>query len=238
MANYAALVGTVSLAWQVLRARRSDRPGITVLLSNEMLGARAALVPKVCVKAVNGGERPIGVTAAGLELQDGRLYDEMFSRKPADTLPGTVQPRHEGNCYFDVDQLEVNGFDLTRPLVGFVNLATGEPGPVEADHAPQRCRVRSSRTTSGEQGRKRPSRYLKLRRRRDRYWERGCGLRERQLTGSSRAGVVLLGGLAKLAFEGGAQLGEGGEVLGAAGGGLAADDVLERRDRDVEPSAE
>ena len=127
VAIYAALVGTVSLAWQVLRARRSDRPGITVLLSNEMLGARAALVPKVCVKAVNGGERPIGVTAAGLELQDGSgCTYEMFSRKPADTLPGTVQPRHEGNCYFDVDQLEVNGFDLTRPLVGFVNLATGD----------------------------------------------------------------------------------------------------------------
>ena len=55
---------------------------------------------------------------------------------------------------------------------------------------------------------------------------------------ASEVVTIATGSRFLLTREGGVQLGQGGEVLGAAGGAFAADDVLERGDRDLEPLAE
>jgi hypothetical protein len=128
IAIYAGVVGTVSLGWQIMRARRADRPGINVTVANAMIGftdGNAAWT--VCVKAINLGEHPVGVQGVGLDLQDGSGRTFVLARPhQLDSIPSTVDPRHDASAYFPVDVLEQNGFDLTRPLVGFVNLATGD----------------------------------------------------------------------------------------------------------------
>jgi hypothetical protein len=127
VAIYAAVVGTASLEWQIVRARRTDRPGITVTVANAMLGYAGAPVWTVSVKAINLGERPAGVHGAGLDLQDGSGGTFVLGLPhELDSIPGTVQPRHDVNAFIPVDVLEQNGFDLRRPIVGFVNLATGD----------------------------------------------------------------------------------------------------------------
>jgi hypothetical protein len=128
IAIYAAVVGTASLGWQIMRSRRADRPGVTVNVENAMIGFTDGNATwTVCVKAINGGEQPVGVNGAGLDLQDGSGRTFVLGRlQPLDSIPGTVQPRHEVSAYFPVDVLQQNGFDLTRPIVGFVNLATGD----------------------------------------------------------------------------------------------------------------
>jgi hypothetical protein len=50
--------------------------------------------------------------------------------------------------------------------------------------------------------------------------------------------ALLVCGLGPVALGSGTELGEGGEVLGAPGGGRAGDDVLRGRDRDLESVAD
>jgi hypothetical protein len=128
VAVYAALVGTASLAWQIMRARRADSPGVTVTVANAMIGlADGNAEWTLTVKAVNGGGLPVGISGAGLDLQDGSGRTFAMSRGHAlDSIPGTVQPRHDATAFFPVALLEQRGFDLKLPIVGFVNLATGE----------------------------------------------------------------------------------------------------------------
>lgn len=127
VAGHAALVGTVSVGREVVRAWRSGRSGITVRVLYAMLGYTGAAIWTVNVKAGNRGKRPIDVNGVGLELQDGsgRTFVSP-GPKLVDTIPGTVEPRHVANYFFEVEALGRAGFDLTRPLVGFVTLATGE----------------------------------------------------------------------------------------------------------------
>jgi hypothetical protein len=121
------VVGTVSLGWQIMRARRADRPGITVKIANAMHGYTGTPIWTVSIKAINMGERPVGVNGAGLDLQDGSGRAFVLGRpEPIDTIPGTVEPRHDLTAFIPVAVLESNGFDLTQPLVGYVNLATGD----------------------------------------------------------------------------------------------------------------
>jgi hypothetical protein len=128
VAIYAALVGTASLAWQIMRARRADNPGVTVTVANAMIGLGDGNADwTLSVKAVNGGGLPVGISGAGLDLQDGSGRTFVMARGFAlDSIPGTVQPRHDATAFFPVTLLEQHGFDLTRPVVGFVNLATGD----------------------------------------------------------------------------------------------------------------
>jgi hypothetical protein len=126
VAGYAAVVGTTSLVWQILSARRARQPGVTVSVMNAIVGYDA--VHTVCVKVSNReGQRAVGVSSAGLDLQDGsgRTYVH-FRKGPVDSIPGTVEPHHALSAYFEVSALEEAGFDLKRALTGFVNLETGD----------------------------------------------------------------------------------------------------------------
>ena len=127
ISGYAAVVGTASLGWQAWRARRADAHGITTSVSFAIVGTSPP-VQAVCVKAVNArGARSIGVTSAGLDLQDGSGGTFVVANmEPPTTIPGTVQPGHALEAYLSRNAIDQAGFDLTRPITGFVRLATGE----------------------------------------------------------------------------------------------------------------
>jgi hypothetical protein len=128
VAGYAAVVGTASLVWQIHSSRVAARPGVTAEIKLACVGYPSGAVWTVEVQAINaGGQRPVGVTGAGLCVQDQSGASFVLSRiGPPSTIPGTVEPQHRLSAFFEVAVLESNGFDLKRPLVGFVNLATGQ----------------------------------------------------------------------------------------------------------------
>jgi hypothetical protein len=80
------------------------------------------------VTVLNNGPEPIEVNSAGLYMQDGsRQLITMVQPSIADTIPGTCQPRHSLATHIPLAWLqhEQVGFDPTRPLRGFADLATG-----------------------------------------------------------------------------------------------------------------
>jgi hypothetical protein len=125
IAGYAAIVSTVALGWQIHTYRAARKPGIEVRLALSALIFDDPLWV-VMITAANNGQRPIGVDGGGLLLQDGSGRTMVPTRmQPAQTIPGTVEPGHSVMTYLEKELLERNGIDLTKPLVGFVTLASG-----------------------------------------------------------------------------------------------------------------
>ena len=84
-------------------------------------------VHSVCVKAIGNGQKPVHVAGAGLDVQDGSGATFVLARlRPPSTIPETLQPQHSLEAFFPILILRDHGFDLTRPLTGFVNLAIGK----------------------------------------------------------------------------------------------------------------
>lgn len=132
IAGYAAVVGTGSLGWQIYQShadrRASIEPGVVVKVSNAFLTYPTEVVESVKLEVYNTtGSFGVQVSSAGLYLQDGSGRTYVIPQgPPGATIPGTAEPRHSVMTYFLVARMRENGFDLTKPLVGFASLGNGE----------------------------------------------------------------------------------------------------------------
>jgi hypothetical protein len=161
IAGYAAVVATGTFIWQVYVAQRSRRPDVEVtVLTTNLLAPRNEEKTKsgwvsgvtICVevRVDNRGAKDVGVATAGLVRQDhpnprGPLHttaDEVVMKHPGDpvdTIPGTVKPHHALRLLIPRKFAEQRGLDLSREVVGFAYLQTGET-------------VRSKPTVLGQHG--------------------------------------------------------------------------------------
>jgi hypothetical protein len=129
VAGYAAVVGTAALGWQIYSTVTSRRLDVRVTLSETMAMWRDGGTERaISVTVLNNGPEPIEVHGAGLYTQDGSGHlITLMQPSVADTIPGTCQPRHSLATYLPLTWLqhEYVGFNLTQPLRGFADLATG-----------------------------------------------------------------------------------------------------------------
>jgi hypothetical protein len=90
--------------------------------NNERLGEWCLLVT-----AINRGEHPVHVTSAGFLMPNGKdTLVIMYPPYPG-ALPATIAPRDSAQTWVERAAAEDRGLNATeRPLVGWVNLSTGE----------------------------------------------------------------------------------------------------------------
>ena len=128
IAVYAAIVATGGLAWNIYSWRAARVSRVEVLVQFAFLPEPGVDVHEgVVITAINRGDRPVRVDGAGLDLQDGSGRTLAVMQPPhGATLPGVVEPGQSGMTYLLRPPVEQSGIDLTRPLAGWVRLATGE----------------------------------------------------------------------------------------------------------------
>jgi hypothetical protein len=79
------------------------------------------------VTAINHGEHPIHVHSAGFLMPNGKDTLVIMHPPYPGALPATIAPRDSGNTWVERTAAEAQGLNATeRPLVGWVNLSTGE----------------------------------------------------------------------------------------------------------------
>ena len=127
-AIYAAVVATAALGWQVFQWRHRRKSHVSVDVKLAIFPMTAGGVRDgVTIDVTNRSERPIRVTSAGLFMQDGsRRTFVQPQQPPGAELPGIVESYDSKLTYFWREDLTAAGFDLTRPLQAWANLATGE----------------------------------------------------------------------------------------------------------------
>lgn len=124
VAIYAAAVSTASLGWQVWNARRARRPHVEVALSHTVyIPPTGSAESTVQIDVRNRGDIPVQVASVGVRTK-GRATMLAAPRRGESTLPGEIHPRDAGFTYFPTDEL--SSLDLSRPLVGWALLSTGE----------------------------------------------------------------------------------------------------------------
>jgi hypothetical protein len=128
VAAYAAVIATASLGWQIYawRHRQQSRVVVSVRLAISS-PAPGVTVQAISITATNNSEHAVRVTGAGLDLnrQDGWQFHQAAPIYGA-TLPGVIQPHDAGVAMIDRGGAEREGLDLTKPVVAWVRLATGE----------------------------------------------------------------------------------------------------------------
>ena len=126
IAVLAALLAAASLAWQLASARRGRGRRITVDVRLGLpIYQQGGGDWSIFVEVTNGGEHPVRWVAAALELTDGRrLY--LMQQPPGGELPAVLQPHEARQTWTRCRELELNGLDLTEPVVGIAKLDTGE----------------------------------------------------------------------------------------------------------------
>jgi hypothetical protein len=128
LAALGVLLTAAGVGHQVWKARRRKQSDVTVKISYSLLSLPAGPVWAVLLEAINHGEHPVRVTGLGFDVQDRSGNTIQLGRiPPGATIPGEVKPHDSGQTWLiaDRDVGEV-AFDLFRPLVGWVRLATGD----------------------------------------------------------------------------------------------------------------
>ena len=122
---YAALVATAALGWQVWTWRQQRRP-VKVRVALACVGYPDGPVWTVAVEAINRSDHAVNVRSAGLMMQDGTGREWVIVR-PLDIskLPGAVEPHDAAGVFVTADSVREH-FDLLRPVVGWVRLASGD----------------------------------------------------------------------------------------------------------------
>lgn len=128
LAIYAAVIATLSLAWQISRWYREHGNRVEVAVKFAFLTYGSQLRDTIAIRATNRSEHAVRVISVGLNAQDGSGRTlQPISQIEGATLPGEVGPRDHAEAFIPVDQLDPDhGVDLYRPLTGWVTLATGE----------------------------------------------------------------------------------------------------------------
>jgi hypothetical protein len=122
------LLTAAGFAWQVWKARWDRRPNVEVRVRYTML-TRPDPAGTIRLEAINQGERTVRVTSVGFDTQDGSGATIVLTTTPPfANLPGSIAPGDEGHTYLvaDVDALDQAPLDPHLPVVGWVQLATGE----------------------------------------------------------------------------------------------------------------
>jgi hypothetical protein len=79
------------------------------------------------VTATNTGDHPVRITSAGLLAPNGDDSALVIMQPLPGRLPGVVAPRDSGFTWVARSAVEARGVQTQgRPLVGWVDLATGE----------------------------------------------------------------------------------------------------------------
>ena len=132
LALYGAIVGTVSivlgggsLAWQIYSWRQDRRTRVAVRLANGFLGG-GAVQALLTITAVNYSAHPVTVNSVGLESQDGSKQWALLPMVPGSTIPGVIKARDSGSTWVVVEDASRVGLDLFKPLIGRVDLSTGQ----------------------------------------------------------------------------------------------------------------
>ena len=123
-----ALLTAAALGWQVWRARRDRQPDVEVTVSYALL-THPKPVGTIWLEAINRGNRPVRVVSVCFHTQDGSGNTIVITRmQPYANLPGEIAPNDTGYTYLvaDVDALDKAPLDPRLPVVGWVQLATGE----------------------------------------------------------------------------------------------------------------
>jgi hypothetical protein len=125
IAGYAAVVSTVAVGWQIRKEWRGQRPQVEVRIWMGVLVSPSGSRPGLQIEARNRADHPIRVASAGYNAQDdsGNVL-AIMSDQPGATIPGVIQARDSGFTYLLPEQLR--DMDPSRPVVGFVQLSTGE----------------------------------------------------------------------------------------------------------------
>lgn len=126
IAAYAAVISTVAVAWQIYSWHRTHKTKVRVRLTNAFMTLPPTRV--IAVNASNDNDHAIRVTSWGLEANDGSGRQHVMVQPIAgSTLPGSIAAHDSGDGYEGWDELAGSPvIDFTRPVVAFVNLATGE----------------------------------------------------------------------------------------------------------------
>jgi hypothetical protein len=133
IAIYAAVIGTLGLAWQVYSWRRANSTKVRVKLAD-------AFIPGITehaamITAINQSSHMVKVTSVGFIAQDGSKRDVLLTTQSfGATLPGPVEPRDSGMAWLDIDEAARAGIDIYRPLVGWVR--TSDDQRFESKPAP------------------------------------------------------------------------------------------------------
>ncbi len=126
-----ALAAAGGLGWRIYTWRHGRTPHVEVKISNgfptygpfnERLGEWCLLVT-----ATNRGEHPVHVTSAGFLMPNGEDTLVIMHPPYPGALPATVAPRDSAQTWVERAAAEERGLNAPeRPLVGWVNLSTGE----------------------------------------------------------------------------------------------------------------
>jgi hypothetical protein len=128
------LLTAVGVGHQLWKARRRRKPDVGVKISYALLAFPDNAVGAVVLEALNHGDHLVRVVGVGFDAQDGSGNTVQLTQiPPGATIPGQIGAHDSGQTWViadhDVGQVP---FDLYRPLVGWVRLATDEKIKSEA----------------------------------------------------------------------------------------------------------
>ncbi len=127
VAAYAAVVASGALGWQVFIWRAGRRHRVTVDLQTGFgKVAEKSYGPAVNVVVRNLGAYPIRPVAAGLHVGIKGGGTKLIYLSTGDLLTRKVQANDAGYAQMLWEQLEREGVDFDHPMIGWVDLATGE----------------------------------------------------------------------------------------------------------------
>lgn len=128
LAIYASVVATGGLGWNVYSWRRARTNDVQVSASWVFIGSPSGAEESIAITAVNRGDRPVRVVAAGVVSQDDqKQLLQVIAPPPGASIPGTVPPNDSGMTYLMLSILEEeHQIDLFKPVQAWVRLATNE----------------------------------------------------------------------------------------------------------------
>jgi hypothetical protein len=140
LASYAAIVATLSLAWQVYLWWHRRSSHVKVSLVTTVIAHRGGEdLQAITIVATNRSEHPVRVTIAGIERHDDSgVHALTFTSPDGGTMPGVIQPHDSGEIKIEGEELRKNGVSLYDSIAGWVQLATGELLRSELDEPTRR----------------------------------------------------------------------------------------------------
>lgn len=135
LAIYAAILATLSTIWQANRWLNDQaRIRVEVTFGFAFGGLADDLSAMIGIRMINGGQRPIQLNGAGLDLDRGRTVPYMnpplsMQHLEAHQFPFTLEEGTSAEVFFDVMELTktlINDNDGNLPTHGWATDAKGE----------------------------------------------------------------------------------------------------------------
>jgi hypothetical protein len=115
------------LCAQIVRWFLAKRTEVKVQVAHDVLHQKGRTpMEMITITAFNRGTRPVCVRSAGVDMQNGYGGLTGFDSLPEDTLPGVIQPHDSASVHLSLVDLRETGIDTNEPIVGRVQLVSGE----------------------------------------------------------------------------------------------------------------